>query len=69
MEVDADSKLTDGDSCRVIGGVHVGKSGTVTDINRSKTGHITVTVVQPNGDRFKTLGRNVEVETAPEMPG
>lgn len=53
--------LKDGDNCKVIGGTHKGKSGTVTDINTSKTGHITITVVQQNGDRFKTLGRNVEV--------
>ncbi|HNP32509.1 MAG TPA: RNA-binding protein [Flavobacterium sp.] len=53
--------LKDGDQCNVIGGTHKGKSGTVTDINTSKTGHITVTVVQKNGDRFKTLGKNVVV--------
>ena len=53
--------LHDGDKCKVIGGTHKGKSGTVTDINTSKTGHITITVVQENGVRFKTLGRNVEV--------
>ncbi len=54
-------KLKDGDQCKVIAGTHAGKSGTVTDIKTSKTGHITITVVQKNGDRFKTLGRNVEV--------
>ena len=54
-------KLKDGDQCKVTGGTHAGKSGTVRDINTSKTGHITITVVQKNGDRFKTLGRNVEV--------
>jgi len=53
--------LQDGDKCKVIGGTHKGKSGTVTDINTSKTGHITITVVQENGLRFKTLGKNVEV--------
>lgn len=53
--------LKDGDECKVIGGTHVGKSGTVTNINTSKTGEITITVVQKNGDRFKTLGRNVIV--------
>jgi len=25
----------------------------------SKTGHVTITVVQKNGDRFKTLAKNV----------
>jgi ribosomal protein S4E len=54
-------KLKDGDRCKVIGGTHVGKQGTVRDINTSKTGHITITVVQKNGVCFKTLGKNVEV--------
>ena len=54
-------KLKDGDQCKVIGGTHIGKSGTVRDINTSKTGHITITVEQKNGVRFKTLGKNVVV--------
>ncbi len=54
--------LKDGDFCNVIGGTHKGKSGTVEDLKHSKTGHITITVRQQNGDRFKTLGRNVEVQ-------
>jgi ribosomal protein S4E len=54
-------KLKDGDECIVNAGTHAGKSGTVRDINVSKTGHITITVVQKNGDRFKTLGKNVSV--------
>jgi ribosomal protein S4E len=54
--------LTDGMLCRVIGGSHAGKSGTVADINTSKTGHVTLTVVQANGVRFKTLARNVAVQ-------
>lgn len=54
--------VKDGDKCNVIGGTHKGKSGTVRDINTSKTGHVTITVVQANGDRFKTLARNVEVQ-------
>ncbi len=33
----------------------------VHDTNMSKTGHITITVVQKDGVRFKTPGRNVEV--------
>ena len=53
------SKLKDGDKCKVIGGTHIGKSGIVRDINTSKTGHITITVLQDNGVRFKTLGKNV----------
>lgn len=51
--------LQDGDKCKVIAGTHAGKSGTVRDINTSKTGHITITVVQENGVRFKTLGKHV----------
>ena len=54
-------KLIDGSLCKVIGGTHSGKSGTVRDINTSKTGHITITVVQANGVRFKTLAKNVEI--------
>jgi ribosomal protein L24 len=53
--------LKDGDFCKVIAGTHKGKSGVVQDINTSKTGHITITVLQKSGVRFKTLGRNVEV--------
>jgi len=54
-------QLKDGDYCKVIAGTHAGKSGIAKDINTSKTGHITITVVQNNGVRFKTLGKNVEV--------
>ena len=61
MKTQSPQQLKDGDQCNVIGGTHVGKSGTVRDINTSKTGHITITVVQKNGDRFKTLGKNVVV--------
>ncbi len=53
--------LKDGDSCQVIAGTHKDKSGTVRDINMSKTGHLTITVVQESGVRFKTLAKNVVV--------
>ncbi|MEO5946413.1 MAG: KOW motif-containing protein [Chitinophagaceae bacterium] len=53
--------LKDGDKCKVIAGTHIGKSGIVRDINTSKTGHITITVEQNNGVRFKTLGKSVTV--------
>ena len=53
------TKLRDGAKCKVVAGTHKGKSGTVRDINTSRTGHVTITVVQKNGDRFKTLARNV----------
>lgn len=59
-------ELQDGDHCHVIAGTHKGKSGTVRDIKTSKTGHITITVVQENGMRFKTLGKNVLVQSAKE---
>lgn len=61
MKASAPEKLKDGDLCKVVAGTHTGKSGTVRDINRSKTGHITITVEQKNGVRFKTLGKNVLV--------
>ena len=54
-------KLADGAHCAVVGGTHAGKSGTVTDIKTSKTGHITITVVQKDGVRFKTLAKYVVV--------
>ena len=53
--------LKDGSLCKVIGGTHKGKSGTVRDIKTSKTGHITVTVVQSTGERFKTLAKSIVV--------
>lgn len=54
-------KLKDGDSCKVIAGTHKGKSGIVRDINTSKSGNVTITVVQKNGVRFKTLAKNVQI--------
>ena len=41
---------------------YAGKSGTVRDIKTSKTGHVTVTIVQKDGERFKTLASNVLVK-------
>ncbi len=58
------SELKDVAHCEVIGGIHAGKSGTVRDINTSKTGHVTITVEQKNGVRFKTLAKNVVVKQA-----
>ena len=55
------TELKDRDFCQVIAGTHKGKSGTATDLNISKTGHLTITVVQENGVRFKTLGKNVTI--------
>ena len=58
----------DGDQCKVVGGTHKGKSGTVRDINISKTDQTTITVVQPDGERFKTLSKNVVVELVSTAP-
>jgi len=52
-------KLKEGVHCTVVAGVHKGKSGTVRDVNTSKTGHVTITVAQESGVRFKTLAKNV----------
>ncbi|MBO9675746.1 MAG: KOW motif-containing protein [Sphingobacteriaceae bacterium] len=57
------TNLKDGDNAVVVKGTHKGKRGKVSDINTSKTGHITITVEQDNGVKFKTLGRNVVLET------
>lgn len=57
-----EKQLKDGDHCEVIAGTHKGKSGTATDLNISKTGHLTITVVQESGVRFKTLAKNVVIE-------
>ena len=58
MKAKGAGKLKDGAQCKVVGGVHAGKAGIVKDINTSKTGHVTITVVQANGERFKTLAKN-----------
>jgi ribosomal protein S4E len=62
MITDKPNELKNGDQCIVIGGTHKGKSGIVQDLNTSKTGHITITVLQKNGVRFKTLAKNVIVQ-------
>jgi ribosomal protein S4E len=61
MKTNKIEALKDGDQCKVVGGTHTGKTGTVRDVNTSKTGHVTITVEQENGMRFKTLGKNVVV--------
>ena len=55
--------VTNGDSCQVVRGVHSGKSGTVQDLRTSKSGAVTITVVQANGDKIKTLAANVVVKS------
>jgi ribosomal protein S4E len=61
MTVVSTRGVKDGARCKVVGGSHKGKSGVVRDIKTSKTGHITITVVQADGERFKTLAKNVEI--------
>ena len=56
------TEVSDGASCKVVAGTHRGKSGTVRDVKTSKTGHVTITVVQDHGERFKTLAKNVVVQ-------
>jgi ribosomal protein S4E len=48
-----------GDPCHVIAGTHKGKAGIVRDVNTTASGTVTITVVQSNGERFKTLMKNV----------
>lgn len=62
MTTKVSGKLVDGAGCKVIGGVHAGKSGIVRDIKTGKTGHVSITVVQRNGERVKTLAKNVSLE-------
>ncbi len=54
------SAVENGDYCVVVGGAHAGKAGVVQDRKPSKTGHLTITVQQDDGVRFKTLAKNVE---------
>jgi ribosomal protein S4E len=53
-------KVKNGDQCKVVAGTHEGKSGIVQDLNTSKTGAVTITVLQDSGIKFKTLAKNVE---------
>ena len=65
MKAKPPSEPRDGEYCVVVGGTHTGKSGTVRDVKISKTGHATITVLQENGERSKTLAKNVVVRNAP----
>lgn len=56
------SEVKNGAHCTVVGGTHKAKSGIVQDMKTSKTGHVTITVQQKDGVRFKTLARNVVVD-------
>ncbi len=61
IKLNPNKKLKDGAQCKVVGGTHEGKSGVVRDIKTSSTGHVTITVLQANGERFKTLAKNIEL--------
>lgn len=58
-----EEQIQNGDRCIVVAGAHKGKTGVVKDRNLSKGGNVTITVLQENGDRFKTLARNVSVSS------
>ena len=57
-----EDSIKDGDLCEVIAGTHKNKQGIISNLNLSKTGHLTVTVTQENGVRFKTLAKNVQLK-------
>jgi ribosomal protein S4E len=61
MKTGAATKLKDGVRCKVIGGTHDGKNGIVRDIKTGKTGHVSITVEQSDGVKFKTLAKNVAI--------
>jgi ribosomal protein S4E len=61
MKENLPADIIDGAQCKVVSGVHKGKSGTIRDIKTGKTGYISITVVQPDGIRLKTLAKNVVV--------
>lgn len=61
MESPKNPPIKDGAMCTVTSGRHKGKFGIVGDIHTSKAGHVTVTVTQADGVRFKTLAKSVEV--------
>ena len=61
MKEKSPADIMDGAECKVISGVHAGKSGTVRDIKTGKTGHVSITVVLPDGDQINPLAKNVIV--------
>jgi ribosomal protein S4E len=50
-----------GKKCEVIAGTHKGKKGKIADANVSATGATTITVIEADGNRFKTLAKNVRI--------
>lgn len=49
MPINKTPQWKDGDRCTVVVGTHEGMSGTARDLKVSKTGHLTITVVQAMG--------------------
>lgn len=62
MTAKPSAHMKDGARCKVVSGTHEGKQGTVRDIKTGKTDHVSNTVVQANGERFKTLAKNVVIQ-------
>ncbi len=62
MKAKPPGAVRDGAQCRVIGGAHKGQAGIVRDSKTGKTGHVSITVVQADGERFKTLAKNVVIQ-------
>lgn len=58
--IENSAAIKNGQSCVVVAGTHKGKSGQVEDLHTSKGGNVTLTVRQADGQRFKTLARNVQ---------
>ena len=56
------TKNLDGKNCEVVAGTHKGKKGKIADSNVSATSSMTITVIEANGNRFKTLAKNVRVD-------
>ncbi len=61
MKTTQKKELKNGVQCKVVAGTHTGKSGIVQDMHTSKTGAVTITVLQANGVRFKTLAKSIEI--------
>ena len=51
--------IQDGANCTVVAGTFFFNDTATTEIYTSKTGQVTITVVQKDGVRFKTLAKSV----------
>jgi ribosomal protein L24 len=57
MSIKTVEHLKDGDQCKAVAGNHKGKTGTVKDINLSKTGHIILLLCKQMGQNLKHLAK------------